>query len=174
MRWLVILIVLDGCGDDCGPHGAPDVGLVASGTGVTMTFGHLTSSPNNDCPDPAAPDGVIALRVMGAQTDGTGIVSFCIPRIDTLSSGSLGTFQSSAPIRVTEVTGTSNACSFAFDASQPPTGQGSAHGACDAGTNAKGFALELDGTVALTRTCDAMVDQVSATLRGTVAVVPIM
>src|SRR5215467_6481382 len=60
-----------GCGDDsCGPGGAPATGMVAGGSGVTMTYGQFTASPNNDCPDSSAPAGVVSLSIEGLQTDG--------------------------------------------------------------------------------------------------------
>src|SRR5262245_8628106 len=81
-----------GCGsgdDSCGPGGAPDAGAVASGSGVTVTYGHLNGSPNRDCPDAAAPANVISLSIHGTQTDGTGLITLCIGRPDLLTKQAL-------------------------------------------------------------------------------------
>ena len=57
-----------GCSDDsCGPGGAPDVGLVASGSAVTLTYGRLTAGLNGDCPASDAPSGVVSLTLPKAE-----------------------------------------------------------------------------------------------------------
>jgi hypothetical protein len=177
MRRLLFLSTISGaatgCGDDCGPKGAPDDGLLASANGVVITYGHLRSSANNDCPG-QPPSDVISLTITGVQTDGTGMLTLCIPRIDLLdgTSGVLGTNQSTADIRIVDAGGTSNSCTLTFNSSLPPTGTGIAAGVCKAGTSSAGFSLELDGAMSLNRTCPTGVDQVSVTLRGKVAVTP--
>ena len=161
-----------GCGDDsCGSGGAPEVGVIASGGGVTMTYGNLRGSPNRDCPDAAAPASVISLSIMGLQTDGSGLITLCIGRPDLLASQAL-TFgaEPGAQVHVVDLNGTANNCSLTVDRSQPPTGTATSRGMCGNGSNAAGFALTLDASLHFTRTCGSTVDTVTATLTGTVAV----
>ena len=92
-----LLVAVVACSDDgggtCGPKGANEFGLVATnGSDVALTYGGLQSGQNNDCSDPATPD-IISLTVTGAQSGGTGIITFCIPHPDKLAKmpGQLGT-----------------------------------------------------------------------------------
>lgn len=161
-----------GCGDDsCGPGGAPAVGIVASGTGVTMTYGSLSGSPNRDCPDAAAPASVVSLSIMGTQSDGAGLLTLCIGRPDLLAGQAL-TFgaEPGAQVHVIDLNGTANSCMLTIDRSQPPSGTATSSGMCGNGSDAAGFALTLDATLRFTRTCGSTVDTVTATLRGQVAV----
>ena len=57
-----------------------------------------------------------------------------------------------------------------IDSAQPPTGAARATGVCDNGDSPDGFALVVDGALALRRTCGATTDTVAATLRGRIAV----
>lgn len=162
-----------GCGDDsCGPGGAPEVGLVASGTGATLTYGQLTGSLNNDCPDPAAPSGVTSLSIEGTQSDGQGRITLCVGRPDLLAKQALalGGNTAGTPVRVIDFAGSANSCTFALDSSGTPTGTASASGLCGNGSNAAGFALVLDGSLPLTRTCGGTVDSLPVALHGRVAV----
>jgi hypothetical protein len=167
-------VLAGGCGDDnaCGPGSAPAVGLAASSADVTLTYGNMTSRAGNDCPAAGAPAGVVSLSIEGMQTDGTGLVTFCIPRPDLLGAGgrTLGLTQSMADVRIIDVIGTANTCTFALDTSRPPSGTASGDGVCDHGTNAAGFALTVDGALSLRRTCGTTIDTVSVTLGGVVAV----
>lgn len=176
---LATLLALGACHDDptCGTSGAPDSGLTASATDVTLTFGALVGGLNNDCPDPAAPVGVTSLSIAGTQTGGTGLFTICVPRPDNLAAGDLslsidaaGVPGSPTEVRIVDLTGDASNCTFKFDKTRPPTGTATAEGLCDNGANAAGFALVVDGAISLTRTCGATVDQVSVTLRGRVAV----
>lgn len=169
----LISLAASGCSDDsCGPGDAPKVGLVAGSVDVTLTYGNMTSRAGNDCPDPSAPTGVVAVSIEGTQTDGTGIITLCVPRPDLLVHGgrSLGTTVSTADIRIIDLHGSSAACTYAIDSTRPPTGTGGASGVCGNGTDKAGFALELDGAISLRRTCGATVDTVAVKLTGTVAV----
>src|SRR5690349_14036549 len=76
-----------GGGDSCGPGGAPDAGIVASGGGLSLTYGQLRGSPNRDCPSAGAPAGVISLSIDGKQTDAgsSGLITLCIGRPDLLA-----------------------------------------------------------------------------------------
>jgi len=162
-----------GCSDDtCGPGGAPATGLVAAGDQVTLTYGNLSGLAGNDCPDPSAPEGVISRSIEGTQTDGTGLITLCVPRPDLLMSGprTLGTITSQADVRIVDLQGMASGCTFTLDSSQQPTGTATATGVCADGADPAGFALALDGSVTLRRTCGATVDTVTVTLSGTVAV----
>src|SRR5213078_1113320 len=162
-----------GCGDDsCGPGGAPEVGLVATGSGVTMTFGQLTGSLNNDCPDSAAPAGVTSLSIEGTQSDGQGRITLCVGRPDLLARQALalGGNTAGVQVRMVDFAGTANSCTLAVATTGAPSGTASSSGLCGNGSDAAGFALVIDGSLPLTRTCGATVDAVTATLHGRVAV----
>lgn len=157
----------------CGPGGAGSAGIVVTPTNGTITYGAFTSGANNDCP---ANDGstVTSLTIFAAQTDGTGTFTLCVPRPDQLGQGAraLGLDQVGGDLRLVDVKGSTGGCTFTIDPTTPPTGTGHGDGVCAAGTDAAGFALTLDGTVTLRRTCGATVDSVTAPIAGTVAVVP--
>jgi hypothetical protein len=169
-----LLVLLGGCpsdGDSCGVEGAPASGLTAATTDVNLTYGNLSSLSGNDCPAADAPSGVVSLSIEGTQTDGTGLITFCIPRPDLLADGrALGTTQSMGEIRVIDFSGTANNCTFAHNSAMPPTGTATATGICDNGTNAAGFALTFDGTVNVRRTCGADVTNLTLQLTGKVAI----
>jgi hypothetical protein len=170
-------IGLPGCSDDCGPGGAPASGLLVSGDTSTSTFaieyGNLSSLLGNDCPDPAAPEGVISVSIEGRQTgDAASGVTLCIPRPDLLMQGdrTLGTAISTADVRIIDLGGSADGCTFRLDISQAPTGAAQATGVCDNGDSPEGFALSFDGAVGMRRTCGATTDTVAATLRGRIAI----
>jgi hypothetical protein len=163
-----------GCGDDsCGPGGAPDAGLIAGGGGVTLTYGGLHGGLNNDCPAPDAPAGVISLSIHGTQPGGAGLVTLCVGRPDLLAgqAQALG-LDAGAAVRVIDLTGDANNCTFTIDRAQPATGSATSSGLCGNGSDAAGFALVLDGALSLTRTCGQTVDSLPITLHGRVAVTP--
>ncbi len=179
--WITSLLVAlgaalgagSGCSDDaCGPGDAPKVGIVAGDSNITLTYGNMTSRAGNDCPDSAAPSGVVALTIEGTQTEGTGFFTLCIPRPDLLANGgrTLGLTVSTADIRIIDLRGASAACTYALDTSRPPTGTGVGTGVCGNGTDKAGFAIELDGAVSLRRTCGTTVDSLAVRLTGRVAV----
>jgi hypothetical protein len=163
-----------GCGDDsCGPGGAPDTGLVATGGGLTLTYGHFRGSPARDCQSAGAPAGVISLSIPGVQTDAgsSGLLTLCIGRPDLLTSQALPLgAEPTTDVHVVDLSATTSGCTLTIDRSQPPGGTASASGLCGDGSNAAGFALVLDATLTLTRTCGTTVDAVPVTLRGRVAV----
>jgi len=172
---LISLLAATGCGDDatCGTMGAPSAGLTASSAEVTLEFGNLTSLAGNDCSDPAVFPDVVSISLEGGQTNGgQGLFTLCIPRPDLLTSGprTLGVFNSMADIRIIDLTGDADGCTFALDSTSPPTGSGSGEGVCDNGNDPAGFAISLDGTISLRRTCGATVDTVDVVLAGRVAV----
>jgi len=76
-----------------------------------------------------------------------------------------------ADVRVIDLTGTADGCTYDFESTQPaPTGTVTATGVCANGTDPAGFALTIDGTITVKRTCGATVDAVALALAGTVAV----
>jgi hypothetical protein len=163
-----------GCGDDaCGTGGAPASGLVASATMFQLEYGDLSGLLGNDCPDPAAPAGVISLSIEGNEIgDPAGLITLCVPRPDLLMEGdrALGTATSAGDVRIIDLRGSANNCSFVLDSSKPPTGAAQATGVCKNGDSPDGFALVVDGTVWMRRTCVSTTDSVQLTLRGRVAV----
>jgi hypothetical protein len=167
--WLAL--ALAGCGGNpCGPGGAPATGLLASSADVTLTYGNLTAGANNDCPATDAPSGVVSLTISGAQTDGGGLLTLCVPRPDQLAKMplALGT-----DVHVVDFGGDKNGCTYAFDTTRPPSAMVSTTGMCDNGTNKDGFALSMTGDVSLTQTCTGMnPTSVAVQLSGTVAVNP--
>jgi hypothetical protein len=161
------VMALWGCGNDCGPMGASDVGLVASSDMVTLTYGHLSASANNDCPAAGAPAGVVSLTIAGVQTDGTGLITLCVPRPDQLASMALPL---GSDVKVVDASGDYMSCTFALDTTRIPTGTVKGAGMCGNGTDHAGFQLVFDGGLPLRRTCGATLDSVAVTLRGTIAV----
>lgn len=166
-----------GCGGDnsaCGTNGASDDGLLASASGVVLTFGRLASGLNNDCPAAGAPAGVTSLTIEGTQTDGSGAITLCISRPDELASQTLalGPDAASSDVRLIDLGGSSNGCTFTQDTTRIPTGTVAASGLCSNGSDAAGFELVVNGAVSLTRTCGGTVDTVGVTLVGSVAVHP--
>jgi hypothetical protein len=165
-----------GCGpgaQTCGPAGAPASGLQATGGTVALTYGQFTGRPNNDCPVSGTPNGVVSLTITGMQTDvgGGGFATLCVGRPDQLADQPLSIgLDATAAVRVFEIHGQASGCTFSIDSSHPPTGTASTSGMCDNGKNAAGFALELDATLTLTRTCGSTVDAVPVMLHGRVAV----
>jgi hypothetical protein len=177
--WRPLLLIanvalLPACSDKpCGPMGASNAALVASSADVLITYGNLTSLAAHDCPDPAAPD-VVSQTVTGTQIEagGTGGIAICIPRPDELELGmrTLGSTTSMADVRIVNVTGTSNNCSFTLASTDPPTGTASGLGVCGNGDDPAGYQLTIDGLLSLRRNCAGTIDTVGVTLRGTVAV----
>jgi hypothetical protein len=162
-----------GGGDSCGPGGAPATGLVASGSGQTLTYGDLTGSPNRDCPSASAPASVISLTISGRQTDaGTnGVITLCIGRPDLLASQSLPLgAEPSTDVHVIDLNGTASGCTLTVDHTQPAGGTVSSSGLCGNGSDAAGFALVVDATLTLSRICGSTTDSIPITLRGRVAV----
>lgn len=165
--------LLAGCGDDdCGPGDAPNSGLTAASADGTLSYRDLTWLLGNDCPAPDAPEGVVSMSIEGTQTNGTGRFTVCIPRPDLLDASprTLGTITSSADVRIVDLGGDHDGCTYAFDASRPPSGTVVALGVCGQGLDPAGFALDFDGAVSLRRTCNGTEDTVAVTLTGRIAV----
>jgi hypothetical protein len=149
---------------NCGPGSAPEIGIVASSSAVTLTYGDLSGSLNNDC-------STGSMSIEGHQTDGPGRITLCVGHPDQLATASLALGLSlSSPVFVQDLSGDSNSCSLTIDKTQPVSGTASSTGLCDAGHSPAGFALTIDGAVTMTRTCGTTTDSVQLALRGTVAV----
>jgi hypothetical protein len=165
---------LAGCGggdDACGTGGASDIGLIADSSAVILTYGHLTGGLNNDCPAADAPSGVISMSIEGTQQGGEGRITLCIGRPDLLGMQSLALgVDAAAPVRVIDLAGSLNNCTYTIDRAQPVVGTSHASGLCDNGKDPSGFALVTDASLSLTRTCGTVVDSTPVILHGRVAV----
>jgi hypothetical protein len=159
-------LVATGCGDDCGPGDAPEFGLVASSADVTLVYGSFTSGANNDCRDSTVPE-VISLTLEGRQQDSTSIITLCIPRPDLLATMDQ---QIGTGLRIIDVNGDKDGCTFMYDSSRIATGTVHARGLCDNGTNDAGYALGITGNMSLRRNCGGTLDSVAVELSGMVAV----
>ncbi|MGE0549599.1 MAG: hypothetical protein AB7O24_08480 [Kofleriaceae bacterium] len=167
-----LVAACNGEDDTCGASGAPDVGLLASSADATLTYGNLSALAGNDCPAPDAPEGVISLSIEGMQVDGAGLITLCIPRPDLLMDGerTIGITSSMADIRIIDLTGAFEGCTFALDTTRPPTGHMVASGVCANGEDPAGFKLEAHGNVSLRRTCGSTIDSIALALSGSVKV----
>jgi hypothetical protein len=162
-----------GCnGDECGTGGAPVSGLVVSNAEVTLTYGNLTALVGNDCPDNNAPSGVVSVSLEGTQTDGSGLITICIPRPDLMNAGdrTMDGPTSTADIRIIDLQGSANTCTYRRDGTRPTSGTGTGSGVCGNGDDPAGWALTLDGALGLRRTCGTDITVIDVTIAGTVAV----
>jgi hypothetical protein len=138
-----------------------------------MTYGGFSAGEHNDCNARDAPPGVVSLTFDATQTDGTGLITLCAERPDLLAtSQALGPDMTGSPVHVVDFRGTAGTCTFAVDRTVAPTGTAKTEGLCANGTDSRGFALDLNGSITFTRTCGSTVDQVKLTLGGQTAVVP--
>jgi hypothetical protein len=166
---LITSVVAAGCGgdDSCGPGDATQSGLFLSSADVTINFGNVTAGLNNDCPDPMAPEGVVSMTLQGTQVDGSGRVTLCVSRPDKLADGvPLG----GTSVQIVDLKGDLDGCMYDFESLRPVAGDVSASGLCDDGASSAGFALTVDGSVSLDRTCPTMSDIIAVSFAGTVAV----
>jgi hypothetical protein len=150
----------------CGSGSAPASGLVASGTGFSFTYGTLSASANNDCPDPAAPAGVVSLTITGTSATG-GFYTMCVKRPDHLGATALAL---GTDVQIVDVTDSTASCTYGLDESVTPTGTLTATGVCGNGTSNQGFAMTVTGTIGMKSTCAGTITPVSGALAGTVAV----
>ena len=166
---LLILVGAPGCSDDaCGPpKGTQDAGLLASSADVVLSYGNITSGPNNDCPVMDAPTGVISLTLQGTQVDGPGLLTLCIPRPDLLQNG---TRQLGTDVRIIDLSGDKDGCTYTFEQLRPATGDVSTEGMCDNGKDLAGYAITIDGNLSLKRMCATVNDTIAVSFAGTVAV----
>lgn len=158
-----------GGGDTCGPGAAAANGAELAGTGVDVRYTMLQALVNNDCPDPAAPSGVISVTISGTQEGTAFPFTLCIPRPDRLATEplALGT-----DVKIVDLSANiGGGCTLDRATSQAPTGTVTATGVCNNGKDPAGFALTFDnGIVPMRRTCGAQVDVLDLALTGTVAV----
>ena len=177
LLFLSSISLLAGCpsdDDSCGPGGASPTGIVAGDIDVTLTYGNLEAGINNDCPAADAPEGVVSVSVHGQQVDGTGLITLCIARPDLIATQEqgLGSDIAGTPVRVVDLTGTFDGCSYDLDPARIPTGKATTSGMCGVnGDDPAGFALTLDGAVGLRRTCPGMpVTTIQLLLTGRAAI----
>jgi hypothetical protein len=158
-----------GCGDDsCGPGNAAADGIAATLPDGKLTFTNLTAGPNNDCPDPAAPAGVISMTIQGTQANGSGRITLCIGRPDLLQTQPLTL--GGTDVRIIDLKGDDAGCMYSFDSTRPTTGTVKSSGLCDSGQSSAGFALIVDGAMGMSKDCTTSITQVAATLAGKAAV----
>ena len=152
-----------GGGGTCGPGSASDSLAFTAGT-ATLTYGPLSAGANNDCSETGS--GIVSITITGMQSDGSGILAICVPRPDKLSGGlSLAT-----GVQLVNVDGSSAGCTYSLDGTTAPTGTVTGKGVCKNGSASEGFAMTVNGTISLQRTCGSTVDTVAAKVDGTVAV----
>lgn len=147
-------------GPHCGPGDAPAIGIVATGTGITFTYGGFTASANGDC-------GPSSITIEGQTNDTVGFFTICVPQPSKLSGG----LAFGPDANLVDTSGTASGCMYVLDGSAPATGMVSTTGECDNGTSSAGFAMTVTGTAQVKpKMCGAIVDPVPVTLSGTVAV----
>jgi hypothetical protein len=160
----LVVACSDGSPATCGAGSAATSIDVVAGS-VTLTYDMLQSGANNDCPAPMAPTGVVSVTIARPSPP---LFTLCVGRPDKLGEGlPLGT-----GVKVIDVSGSGGGCTYALDSTTPPTGTAKSSGLCKNGSDPAGFALTLDGTISLKRTCGGTTDTVSATVSGTVAIPP--
>lgn len=174
---LAMLALAAGCpaDDSCGPGDAPGDGLTVSGGAVSLRYHQMTASPNNDCPDPAAPAGVVSLSLTAIQVSGADALVLCIPRPDMLESDLpvvASTATHTAAIEIQDVNASDAGCTLTDSAAMAPTGTGHAEGICMDGTDPAGFALLISGQVSVDRDCSGTIDTLRLDLAGTISVTP--
>jgi len=172
-----MLALVAGCpaDDSCGPGDAPGDGLTATSGAVMLRYHGMTASPNNDCPDPTAPEGVVSLSLTAIQVNGADALVLCIPRPDMLESDLpvvASTATHTAAIEIQDVNATDSGCTFTDSAAMAPAGTGHAEGICGDGTDPAGFALLISGQVSVDRDCSGTVDTLRLDLAGTISVTP--
>lgn len=167
---LPCLCLAAACGGDddetCGP------GDAAGGLAVgDLTFDDFRSSPNNDC-TPMQGREPTSVTIQGDQSapDGAGFLVLCLPRPDEIGGDPISLADTDR-VQVVDLFGKdADDCTVrvddASDASVTFTGF------CADGTDDAGYALALEGTISVTRTC-GVDDPVAEDLEvsGTTAVV---
>lgn len=173
-RLLYRLIISSGfvaCGGEatvCGSAGAPEFGLSLVAPALNLGFGQLMAGANNDCPDPAAPSGVVSLTIAGTESSGNGLITFCVARPDRLTTQALPL--GSTGVRLIDLNAAVGGCTYAIDTSQAPSGTVRSSGMCANGTDPRGFVLTVQASVKLRRTCGAASETIDVALQGDAAV----
>lgn len=129
---------------------------------ATVTYTDIRAGANNDCPDPMAPAGVIAMTIERMTPP---LITICIPRPDKLNGG----LMIGSDAILVDAGGSAGSCTYQLDHTMPATGTISSMGLCNNGGSA--FALTIDATFTELRTCGTQ-DTVTATMSGTVEVTP--
>jgi len=166
----ISFLVHTGCSDNCGPGGAQAFSLLASDASTALEWGNLSSSANNDCPDGAAPAGVVSLTLTGVQKDGPGLITLCISRPDLLAVGEVPLSTTGNGVRIIDLSADSMGCMYALESLRPVLGTATSTGMCDNGTNKNGYALTVDGNLSMRMTCETNTTTVALSFNGTVAV----
>ena len=168
------------CSDDggpsCGPGPAPAAGLTVIVGGETVTYGGFAASINNDCTIPGS--GVISVSIHGTQVGGTGALTLCLTRPDLIGTEPVPFAPTRLPpdaadrLQLVDISATLAAgCSIARDIAGVPAATATFAGYCAGGTDPAGYALTLDGTAAVKKTCAGGTTDAAGVLAGTVAVV---
>lgn len=139
-----------------------------TGDSLSTSFGNLVASANNDCPDPAAPPGVISLTITGIESGGHGLVTLCVSRPDLLTTKTavLG----SPGVQLIDLSASDATCTYTVDAAPAPSGTVSSTGMCANGTDPHGFGLTVQASASLRRNCGTNADTIAVQLQGDVAV----
>jgi hypothetical protein len=178
-RLVCLSITSVGCGGGgnthCGPGDAPADGITATDGSAMLTYGGFTFGANNDCTPVGS--AITSLSLFSTQTGVSGTFHFdlCIERPDQLATPqALGPDVENAavPVHVVDFGGSANNCEYDLDHSARPSGTAQAIGACANGTDPSGFAFEVSGAIPATRTCGTAIDQVTLTVAGRAAVLP--
>jgi hypothetical protein len=176
MRVMLVLALAVGCGPGntvCGPGSASATGLAASGSGLSFIYRGSMEGANNDC----TPTGrmVISVTIELVQDNGTGFLTFCIPRPDELATDlTIGSDMpgNEPPAALISFEGTSaDGCVYAYNPGATTTGSLHATGVCNDGAGSSGFALTVDGSMTMTGSGgSSCLASVVVQLAGTVAV----
>lgn len=159
------LVALSGCPrPTCGPGTTPSGEIDVAVAGATLVFSQFAASPNNDCPDPTAPSGVVSLTITSSAPSGA-FFTICTGRPDLLDHGL--TFGTNAI--VVDISEAAGSCTYTL-AGGAASGTLDAVGSCANGTDHAGFAMTVDASAMLAQSCGGTPTQVSATITGTVAV----
>lgn len=146
------LVFACGCTDVCGIAGAPVDGIVAANGEVSAEYGRFVARPD----DPSCP-----LAIHGAEVGAVdGAIDLCLHDPHAAPDGGLA---------LTALAGAAMNCTFALDPAAPVGGTAHAEHFCDGDHP---FALVIDATATLARTCATGDDATIVTLRGRVAVEP--
>jgi hypothetical protein len=173
-------VACTGCGGEetCGPGGEHDDAVAITGGSIAVEYENLEAGLNNDCPaEGQIPgEGITSLTIAGTQVGAAGFFTLCVERPDRMNAAQqLGPDELGNPVRIVDVSGQADGCTFRFDDTIEPSGTATGSGVCAdetgaSGGNELGFSLELSGELTLERTCGATIDSVSVTLSGRVIV----
>ncbi len=177
---LVMLLGAAGCsGDDrvCGSADAPADGLTLMIDGQAFTYGGATSSPNNDCTPVQGQEPTsltVDLRQLTPTPPAERLLVLCLPRPDALGEEPIA-IPSEELVQLIDIFAEADDCFISLDRSASSTGTATFIGFCDAGSHPDGYALELEGSFAGTRTCEGQaMESVRIELDGRVAVNPLL